>query len=149
MTEPAPIVYLTRREHFCAAHRLWSEDLSPEENRELYGPCAREYGHGHNYWLDVTLRGPVNPRTGVIINLRELRDALAELILEDVDQRHLNHDSPLCAGVNPTAENLAVLFWQVLAPRFGSLLYEVKVQETDKNYAVYRGETTPDKKDPT
>ncbi len=142
MTSPSrPIVYLTRREHFCAAHRLWSEELSVEENQALYGPCSREYGHGHNYFMDVTLRGPVDPRTGVIVNLTEVRDALKELILEDTDQRHLNHDSPLCAGVNPTAENLAVLFWQVLHARFGGLLYEVKVQETDKNWAIYRGET--------
>lgn len=141
MTDGArPIVYLTRREHFCAAHRLWSDDLSPEENIALYGPCSREYGHGHNYHLELTLRGPVDPRTGVIVNLREVRDALQELILDDCDQRHLNHDSPVCAGTNPTAENLAVLFWSVLAPRFGELMYEVRVQETDKNWACYRGE---------
>lgn len=140
MTKTGPIAYLTRREHFSAAHRLWSDELSEGENRALFGPCARDYGHGHNYYLEVTLRGPVNPRTGVIVNLTEIRDALRELILEGVDNRHLNHDSPLCKGINPTAENLVLLFWSVLSRRFGELLHEVKLFETEKNWVSYRGE---------
>ncbi len=135
-----PIVYLTRRETFCAAHRLWSDDLSPEENRALFGKCAHDYGHGHNYVLEVTLRGPIDPRTGILVNVTEVRDAVRELLIDDVDHRHLNHDSVVCRGVNPTVENLAVLFWQVLQPRFGALLYEICLFETDKNWARYRGE---------
>ncbi|HEY1077767.1 MAG TPA: 6-carboxytetrahydropterin synthase, partial [Fontimonas sp.] len=129
-----------RRETFCAGHRLWSEALSEADNRALFGPCAHDYGHGHNYVLEVTLRGPIDPRTGVVVNLTEVRDATRELILDDVDHRHLNHDSELCRGLNPTVENLAVLFWKVLHGRFGALLYEVRLQETEKNWAVYRGE---------
>lgn len=141
MTSKAgPTVYLTRRERFSAAHRLWSEKLSADENLKLYGPCAREYGHGHNYVIEVTLRDPVNERTGVIVNLTELRDAIRELIIEHVDHRHLNHDSPLTKGINPTAENLVVLFWKVLHKRFRKLLYEVRLRETDKNWVSYRGE---------
>jgi 6-pyruvoyltetrahydropterin/6-carboxytetrahydropterin synthase len=135
-----PIVYLTRRETFCAAHRLWSEDLSDAENRALFGKCAYDHGHGHNYVLEVTLRGPVDPKTGILINVTEVRDAIRELVLDDVDHRHLNHDSPLCRGINPTVENLAVLFWQVLQKRFGGLMYEVCLYETEKNWARYRGE---------
>ena len=136
----SPIVYLTRRETFAAAHRLWSAQLSDEENRKLYGPCAYDYGHGHNYVLEVTLRGAVDPKTGVVVNLTEIRDATRELILEDVDHRHLNHDSKLVRGINPTAENLVVLFWSVLRKRFGELLHEVRLRETEKNWVTYRGE---------
>jgi 6-pyruvoyltetrahydropterin/6-carboxytetrahydropterin synthase len=114
--------------------------LSDEENRALFGPCAHEFGHGHNYVLEVTLRGRVDPATGVIVNLTKVRDAIRELVVGDVDHRHLNHDSVLCRGINPTAENLAVLFWKVLHAHFGALLYEVKLRETDKNWVVYRGE---------
>src|SRR2546430_7310672 len=92
MSSKAPIVYLTRRETFAAAHKLWSDSLSADENRKLFGPCAYEYGHGHNYVLEVTLRGPVDEKTGIVVNLTAIRDATRELILEDVDHRHLNHD---------------------------------------------------------
>lgn len=140
MTTKGPVVYLTRRERFSAAHRLWSPALEARENDALYGPCAREFGHGHNYVLEVTLAGPVDPRTGVIVNLTQVRDAVRELIIGDVDHRHLNHDSVLCRGINPTAENLVVLFWNVLHARFGALLHEVMLRETDKNWVAYRGE---------
>lgn len=136
-----PLIELTRREHFAAAHRLWAEGLSDADNRQLFGPCAHDYGHGHNYVLEVTLRGPVDPVTGILINLTDIRDAIQELILGEVDHRHLNHDSPLVCGINPTAENLAVLFWNVLHARFDSLLFEVCLRETEKNWVRYRGAT--------
>ena len=139
-TDKKPVVYLTRRERFSAAHRLWSDTLTDEQNQALYGPCAREYGHGHNYVIEVTLRGEVDPDTGVIVNLTQVRDAIKELIIEDTDHRHLNHTSELCRGVNPTAENLVVIFWQVLYKRFGKLMHEVRLRETDKNWVTYRGE---------
>jgi 6-pyruvoyltetrahydropterin/6-carboxytetrahydropterin synthase len=139
-SDKPPVVYLTRRESFAAAHRLWSDSLSEDENRRLFGPCAYDYGHGHNYMLEVTLRGAVNPDTGIVVNVTEIRDATRDLILDDVDHRHLNHDSELCRGINPTAENLVVLFWGVLQKRFGELLHEVRLRETDKNWVTYRGE---------
>lgn len=139
-SDKPPVVYLTRRESFAAAHRLWSDSLSEDENRRLFGPCAYDYGHGHNYMLEVTLRGAVNPDTGIVVNVTEIRDATRDLILDDVDHRHLNHDSELCRGINPTAENLVVLFWGVLQKRFGALLHEVRLRETDKNWVTYRGE---------
>jgi len=140
-TDVRPVVYLTRRETFCAAHRLWSAELSDAENHALFGHCAREFGHGHNYVLEVTVRGPIDPKTGVVVNVTQIRDATRDLLLDDVDHRHLNHDSVLCRGINPTVENLAVLFWDVLKQHFGDLLYEIKLHETEKNWVVYRGET--------
>ncbi|HKY93321.1 MAG TPA: 6-carboxytetrahydropterin synthase [Nevskiaceae bacterium] len=143
-TSGRPIVEITRRETFAAAHRLWSSTLTDDQNRKLYGPCAYDYGHGHNYVMEITLRGPVDPATGILVNLTEIRDATRELILEDVDHRHLNHDSELVRGINPTAENLVVLFWTILERRFGPLLHEVCLQETEKNWVRYRGDRAPD-----
>ncbi|MGB0954670.1 MAG: 6-carboxytetrahydropterin synthase [Panacagrimonas sp.] len=142
MSKPAPIVELTRRETFAAAHRLWAPDLSAEENWDLYGPCTHRYGHGHNYVLEVTLRGPVDARTGLLMNLSQVSRLMDDLILSDVDHRHLNHDSKLLEGLNPTAENLAVVFWEVLQQHFGALLHEICLRETDKNSVRYRGERT-------
>lgn len=139
-TDRRPVVYLTRRATFSAAHRLWSDALSEAENRALFGACARDYGHGHNYQLEVTVKGGIDPKTGVVVNVAEIRDAVQTLLLDDVDHRHLNHDSELCRGINPTVENLAVLFWNVLQERFGALMYEVRLHETENNWAVYRGE---------
>ena len=139
-TKKGPLVYLTRRETFSAAHRLWADDLSEQENRDLFGPCAYDHGHGHNYVLEVTLRGPIDPKTGILINLKEIRDVVHELIVGDVDHRHLNHDAPLTRGINPTAENLVVLFWNVLHKHFTEILYEVRLRETEKNWVTYYGE---------
>jgi 6-pyruvoyltetrahydropterin/6-carboxytetrahydropterin synthase len=139
-TKKAPIVYLTRRETFSAAHRLWSDELSEQQNRDLLGPCAYDHGHGHNYVLEVTLRGPIDPKTGILINLKEIRDVVHELIVGDVDHRHLNHDAALTRGINPTAENLVVLFWNVLHKHFNEILYEVRLRETEKNWVTYYGE---------
>ena len=136
-----PVVYLTRRETFSAAHRLWAEHLSDADNRALFGPCAYDHGHGHNYVLEVTLRGPVDPTTGILVNLKEIRDAMHELIIGPVDHRHLNHDSALTRGINPTAENLVVVFWDVLHRHFGKLLHRVRLRETEKNWVTYGGET--------
>lgn len=139
-TKKAPLVYLTRRETFSAAHRLWADDLSEQENRELFGPCAYDHGHGHNYVMEVTLRGPIDPKTGILINLKEIRDVVHELVIGDVDHRHLNHDAMLTRGINPTAENLVVLFWTVLHKHFKETLYEVRLRETEKNWVTYYGE---------
>lgn len=135
-----PVAILQRWEMFCAAHRLYDDKLSPEENDALYGPCAREFGHGHNYRIGVTIKGAVDPRTGMVINIVEIKEAIHELILEDMDHRHLNHDSKLMRGINPTAENLAVVCWNVLYERFGKLLHEIQIEETPNNLVTYRGE---------
>ncbi len=134
------IAYLTRRVTFSAAHRLHSCALSTEENSTLYGKCNNAWGHGHEYALEITVRGPIDPRTGMIINLRDLKAAMQEQIVEVLDHRHLNHDIPWLAGINPTVENLAVVCWQRLQPALGDLLYRVQLYETLNNWAVYSGE---------
>lgn len=104
MTTDRPFAYLTRRATFSAAHRLWSDHLSPEDNAALFGDCARRHGHGHNYTIEVTIRGEIEPTTGVVVNLTTIRDAIRELVINEVDLRHLNLDATPCAGLNPTAE---------------------------------------------
>jgi 6-pyruvoyltetrahydropterin/6-carboxytetrahydropterin synthase len=140
MTAKRPITYLTRRESFCASHRLWNPELSREENDALYGPCARENGHGHNYVLEVTLCGGVDPRTGMVINLTDLKNFVRCEIITRVDHYHLNHDVEMFRGINPTAENVAIVFWNVLHKQYGDLLDEVCVEETPQNLVRYRGE---------
>ena len=140
MKAERPIVYLSRRESFCASHRLWEPALSREENERLYGPCARENGHGHNYVVQVTIRGGVDPQTGMVINLTELKEFMRREIVARCDHYHLNHDVDMFRGINPTSENVALVFWKVLHARFGEQLDEVRVEETPDNVVRYRGE---------
>ncbi len=135
------MVYLTRRATFSAAHRLWSNYLTQEENIALYDKCANPNGHGHNYVLEVTVRGTPNAHTGMVLNLTELKQAINEQVITEVDHKHLNYDVPWLEGVIPTTEVLAVKFWQRLERVLpGGLLYEVKLYETENNNASYRGE---------
>lgn len=135
------MVYLTRRTTFSAAHRLWSNYLTQEENIALYDKCANPNGHGHNYVLEVTVRGTPDPHTGMVLNLTQLKQAISEYVIASVDHKHLNYDVPWLEGVVPTTEALAVKFWQRLEPVLPEgLLYEVKLYETENNIASYRGE---------
>jgi 6-pyruvoyltetrahydropterin/6-carboxytetrahydropterin synthase len=135
------MVYLTRRTTFSAAHRLWSTYLTQEENIALYDKCANPNGHGHNYVLEVTVQGTPDPHTGMVLNLTELKQAINEQIIAQVDHKHLNYDVPWLEGVIPTTEVLVMKFWQRLEHALpGGLLYEVKLYETENNIASYRGE---------
>src|SRR5438270_11233726 len=135
------MVYLTRRASFSASHRLWSEHLSEEENLALYEKCANLNGHGHNYVLEVTVKGTPNPRTGMVLNLAELKQVINERVVNWVDHKHLNYDVPWLEGSIPTTELLVIKFWERLADALpGGLLYEVKLYETEHNCAFYRGE---------
>lgn len=136
----SPVVYLTRRSTFSAAHRLHSADLSDSENKAIFGKCNNPHGHGHNYVLEVTVRGKVDPHTGMVMNLTDLKKAIDELIIEPVDHKHLNYDVPIFRELNPTAENMAVVFWKLLESRLPDLLHEIKLYETENNVVVYRGE---------
>jgi 6-pyruvoyltetrahydropterin/6-carboxytetrahydropterin synthase len=135
-----PIVYLTRRATFSAAHRLHSADLSDVENRQIFGKCNNPHGHGHNYVLEVTIRGQIDPRTGMVINLVDLKDAIEDVIIKPMDHKHLNYDVPVFRDLNPTAENMAVVFWKLLAQKLPGLLHEIVLHETENNVVVYRGE---------
>ncbi|HKF37645.1 MAG TPA: 6-carboxytetrahydropterin synthase [Ktedonobacteraceae bacterium] len=135
------MVYLTRRASFSASHRLWSRQLTEAENYAVYEKCANPNGHGHNYVLEVTVRGAPDPQTGMVLNLTQLKDAMHEQVVNWVDHKHLNYDVPWLEGSIPTTEVLVVKFWDRLAemlPR--GLLYEVKLYETENNIASYRGE---------
>lgn len=138
-----PIVEITRREEFSAAHRLHNPAFSPEENRRLYGVCNNENGHGHNYAFEVTVRGPVPRATGMVMDLNQLMVVLREEIVAHVDHKHLNHDVPFLSGIIPTAENVAVAFWRRIEPhlkRFdGCRLHRVRVYESRNNFVDYFG----------
>src|SRR5215469_3843257 len=98
------MVYLTRRASFSASHRLWSEHLTEEENLALYDKCANPNGHGHNYILEVTVRGTPDPKTGMVMNLTDMKRITNELVIHSVDHKHLNYDVSWLEGVIPTAE---------------------------------------------
>ena len=134
------MVYLTRRTTFSAAHRLWSNHLTEEENIALYDKCANPNGHGHNYILEVTVRGNPEPRTGMVLNLTDLKQIINEHVIDWVDHKHLNYDVPWLEGSIPTTEMLVIKFWERLEGALPQgLLYEVKLYETDNNIACYRG----------
>lgn len=135
------MIYLTRRATFSAAHRLWSNQLSDEDNYSVYEKCATPNGHGHNYVLEVTVKGIPDSRTGMVMNLTELKRITNEQVINWVDHKHLNYDVPWLEGVIPTAELLVVAFWKRLERGFpADMLYEVKLHETENNVACYRGE---------
>jgi 6-pyruvoyltetrahydropterin/6-carboxytetrahydropterin synthase len=126
-------VSISRRESFNAAHQLRDPRLSDEENRRLFGKCVNL--HGHNYVLDVVVTGKIDA-SGYVWDLKQLSDVMCRLIVQDVDHRNLNTDVPWLAGRIPTAENLALAFWERLQPELpGGLLRSVRVSETDKNWA--------------
>ena len=136
-----PIVKVTRRLHFSAAHRLHREDWSDEQNEAVFGLCASPNWHGHNYELDVTLSGAVDPGTGFVYDLKKLRDLVERRVIADVDHRNLNLDVAWMEGVIPTTENLVVAIWNRLQ---GGLPAEVDLErlvlyETPRNYVEYTG----------
>ncbi|HEV8539274.1 MAG TPA: 6-carboxytetrahydropterin synthase [Bacteroidota bacterium] len=134
------MVYLTRKEHFCASHRLFNSKFSEKENLEIYGKCAYPNGHGHNYELEVTVAGTPDKDTGMILDLKKLSDIIEAEITTKVDHKHLNFDVDFLTGVIPTAENLATVFWKILAPKIISgKLFSIKVYETPNNFAEFRG----------
>ena len=134
------MVYLTRRVTFSAAHRLWSEQLSEADNYDTYAKCANPNGHGHNYIMEVTVRGEPDTRTGMVLNLTDMKRIINEQVVDQVDHRHLNYDVPWLEGIVPTAEMLAIKFWERLERGFPpDMLYEVRLHETENNIAFYRG----------
>jgi 6-pyruvoyltetrahydropterin/6-carboxytetrahydropterin synthase len=134
------MVYLTRKEHFCASHRLFNPKFSEKENLEIYGKCAYPNGHGHNYEIEVTVAGDPEKETGMILDLKKLSDIIEAEILGKVDHKHLNFDVDFLNGIVPTAENLSIVFWRILSPKITSgKLFSIKVYETPNNFAEYKG----------
>jgi 6-pyruvoyltetrahydropterin/6-carboxytetrahydropterin synthase len=127
-------VLVGRRESFNAAHQLWDPDLSDQANRQRFGKCANL--HGHNYVLEVVVSGEVDEASGYVLDLKLLSEVIGRQIIRDVDHRNLNTDVPWLKGRIPTAENLALAFWERLRPELpDGLLRWVRVWETDKNWA--------------
>ena len=135
-----PTVTVTRLLRFNAAHRVHNPALSDEENRALYGKCNNPNWHGHNYDLEVSVRGPVDERTGYVIDLGRLKRIAEELVVDQVDHRNMNVDVPFMYGNNPTTENIVVAIWRLLEPavRPGTLV-RLRLWETENNYVEYEG----------
>ena len=135
------LVRITRRAHFSAAHRLCRPDWSEERNTEVFGDCSNSNWHGHNYELVVTVEGAIDPETGFVMNLKQLKDILEDRVVSDIDHQNLNTDVPWLAQVNPTTENLAVAVWARISNSLpsGANLVSVIVNETPRNSVEYRG----------
>ena len=132
---------VTARLTFSAAHRLNNPKFDAEWNRRTFDKCNNPGGHGHNYSLQVSVRGKIHPDSGMVIDLAKLKEIMRERVIDRVDHRNLNEDVDFLHGIIPTAENLARAFWRQLAPAIHQgTLYEVALQETEKNSVVYRGE---------
>lgn len=136
-----PLVYVTRRLHFSAAHRLHADLLTDDENRRVYGLCNNPLGHGHNYEVEVTVCGEPDPVTGMVIDLKDLKEVMEREVIDKLDHKHLNFDVEFMRGIVPTAENIAVAIWRQVVDKLPSgRLYEIRLYETPRNVAIYRGE---------
>ena len=133
-------ISLTRRYHFAASHRLHSTALSMAENERIYGKCNSPYGHGHNYAVEVTITGPVNPETGMITNLGDLDPFVQREVIEAFDYKYLNEDVPEFQTTVPTTENVCREIYRRLAGFPAAKLERVRIEETSKNSFEYGGE---------
>lgn len=136
------MIFLTRRERFNAAHRLYKLDWSDEKNYEVFGKCSNPNWHGHNYELFVTIKGDVNSETGFVINLKTLSKIVRERVIEKIDHKNLNIDVEFMQGKITTAENIAIAIWNEIEPDINNLsceLHCVKVVETENNSIEYYG----------
>jgi 6-pyruvoyltetrahydropterin/6-carboxytetrahydropterin synthase len=136
------MIYITRKEHFNAAHRLFRPDYSDAKNLEVFGKCSNPNWHGHNYELFVTVKGDVDPETGFLINLKELSRIMNELVVNKLDHKNINLEVDFMAGKLASSENLAIAIWEQLdAPvsLAGAILHSVKLFETERNFVEYFG----------
>jgi 6-pyruvoyltetrahydropterin/6-carboxytetrahydropterin synthase len=135
------MMFVTRRETFSAAHRLYNPALSDEDNLKVFGKCSNPNWHGHNYTLEVVVSGEVNKETGFVINLSTLKQIIQEHIIDKVDHKNLNTETDFMKGENPTSENIVIGIWRVLSDKIPEgKLYSVKLYETENNFFEYRGE---------
>jgi 6-pyruvoyltetrahydropterin/6-carboxytetrahydropterin synthase len=135
-----PTVTITRRVHFSAAHRLHDPALSDEENLRVFGLCSNPNYHGHNYELDVSVAGEVDPATGYVADLGLIKRLVEERVTSCLDHKNLNLDVPAFAELNPTAENIVIVIWQMLEGALPAKLAKLVLWETRNNYVEYRGE---------
>lgn len=135
------MVYITRREVFAASHRLFNPALSEEENFKIYDKCSNPNGHGHNYILEVVVAGEVNPQTGYLLDLKDLKKIIKKYVTDKLDHKNLNLDVDFLKGKITSSENIAIAIWEQLKDRLPTgRLYSVKLYETENNYVEYKGE---------
>ncbi len=136
------MIYLTRRERFCAAHRMYREELSDEENIQIYGKCSNPLWHGHNYVLKVTVRGDADPKVGYFMNANRLKEIIAEKVIGKLDHKNMNLETDFMVGKVATTENLAMAIWgelEVPLRAEGATLHCVRIEETENNFVDYYG----------
>ena len=135
------MLFITKSVEFSASHRLYNPEWDFDKNQEIYDKCNNPNGHGHNYVLEVTVKGVPNPDTGYVIDLKKLKNILKDNILILVDHKHLNIDVDFLRGVIPTVENLAVLFWSEIEKHItDGELHKIKLFETTNSWVEYYGE---------
>jgi 6-pyruvoyltetrahydropterin/6-carboxytetrahydropterin synthase len=141
MSGKQKIVYITRRERFNAAHKLYNPKWTESENEAFFGKCSNKYYHGHNFELFVTIKGIANPETGMVMDLKKLKKVIKENITEPLDHRNLNEDIPWLKDTMPSIENIITAIWDILEPLMeNSKLHSLKLVETENNFVEYFGE---------
>jgi 6-pyruvoyltetrahydropterin/6-carboxytetrahydropterin synthase len=136
------MIYLTKRFHFSASHRIYNPSWSDEKNFEVFGKCSNPHGHGHNYVLEVTVAGEPGNDTGYVLDLTHLKRIVNENLIDKVDHTNLNIDVDFMHGINPTSENIVSQFWKILEPlvnRGSVKLASLRLFESENNIAEYRG----------
>jgi len=137
-----PLLYITRKEHFNAAHQLWNPNWSDEKNLEIFGKCANPHYHGHNFDLYVCVKGQPHPETGLVMDLKQLKLIIRKQVIDDLDHQNLNLDVAWLKGTMPSIETIVVGIWNRLAPHLpeGVQLHKITLSETPNNFAEYFGE---------
>jgi 6-pyruvoyltetrahydropterin/6-carboxytetrahydropterin synthase len=134
------MLYVTKKIEFSAAHRLFNPMFTDTMNDEIFDKCNNFFGHGHNYILEVTVAGLPDPQTGYVIDLKILKKILKNEVIDKVDHKHLNFDVEFLKGIIPTAENLAIKFWQILDDKINpGKLYKIRLYESEASYVEYFG----------
>ena len=134
-------VTVNRKAHFNAAHRLFHKDWDDDKNARVFGKCSNPHYHGHNYKLIIAVTGEVDPKTGFVVNLKDLKDLIYEKIEVPFDHKNLNLEVPEFAELNPTAENICIVIWKKLREELEPHLdLEVTLYETPRNFVTYTGE---------
>lgn len=139
------MIYVSRQEHFNAAHKLYNPNWSEEKNKEIFGPCANANWHGHNFEIIVTVKGQPDPDTGFVVDLKQLSTLIRKEIIQKVDHKNLNMDVDFMKGKMASTEILTMEFWKILVPKLSSItsvgkLHSIKVYETPRNFVEYFGE---------
>ncbi len=135
-------MFITRKFHFSASHRIFNPSLSDEENFRIYGKCSNPNGHGHNYVMNITVSGDIDIETGFVMDLTELKNLVEEEIIAKVDHKNLNIDVEFMKGILPSTENVAVKFWEQIEKKINTQkrkLYSIRIGETVNNSVEYRG----------